>query len=163
VFFYGGAVLTSFAVLNDIQQGKDGLALFDGLTFAAGAAVFARTSLLSTGLTNSGEAVETVTVYRALGKNGETIYVGITNSFARRFAEHMAEKGIQIEEIEGLTNLTRETARAVEQTLIEFYGLGKNGGSLLNRINSISPNNPIYAEALQTGAAILKNAGFPGF
>jgi hypothetical protein len=46
--------------------------------------------------------------------------------------------------------------------LIELHGLEKVGGSLVNKINSISPNNPIYADGLKRGAEILKQAGYPG-
>ena len=36
--------------------------------------------------------------------------------------------------------LSKEQARIQEQLLINQYGLGKDGGVLLNKINSISPN-----------------------
>ncbi|WP_181302054.1 hypothetical protein [Rhodanobacter sp. PCA2] len=35
--------------------------------------------------------------------------------------------------------MTKQQARVMEQTLINQYGLEKNGGQLLNKINSISP------------------------
>ena len=41
-----------------------------------------------------------------------------------------------------MKNLSREDARAVEQALIEIHGLSKNGGTLMNRINSIARSNP---------------------
>ena len=41
--------------------------------------------------------------------------------------------------VSGAQNLTRIQARVWEQTLINTYGLGKNGGLLFNSINSISP------------------------
>jgi len=34
--------------------------------------------------------------------------------------------------------LLRADARAVEQTLIDYHGLGKDGGTLINMINFIS-------------------------
>ncbi|MBV8226260.1 MAG: hypothetical protein JO232_13840 [Verrucomicrobia bacterium] len=74
----------------------------------------------------------------------------------------MTEKGIEIRAVPGLQNLSRADARAVEQVLIETYGLGKNGGTLLNKINSISPNNPAYVDALKRGLEILRQAGYPG-
>lgn len=37
------------------------------------------------------------------------------------------------------TNLNKIDARIMEQNLINKYGLGKNGGQLYNKINSISP------------------------
>jgi filamentous hemagglutinin len=47
--------------------------------------------------------------------------------------------------------------------LIETHGLAKNGGTLLNKINSIAKTNPIYAESLKRGAELLKQASYPGF
>jgi hypothetical protein len=46
-------------------------------------------------------------------------------------------------------------ARAVEQALIEWFGLK----ILDNKINSISKNNPIYQEAIKKGNEILKSLG----
>lgn len=43
---------------------------------------------------------------------------------------------------------SRPDARAVEQVLIEYYGIGSNGGSLINKINSIAQSNPAYAGPL---------------
>lgn len=63
----------------------------------------------------------------------------------------------------GLQSLSRVDARAVEQALIELYGLAKNGGALLNKINSIAQSNPIYQQSMQRAAEILRQVGFPGF
>ena len=101
-------------------------------------------------------------VYRSV-QNGVTKYVGITNNFERRAAEHFASKGMFIEGIQGLENLARKDARAVEQTLIDHFGLSKNGGSLINKINSIAKTNPVYDEAKKRGAELLKRVNFPGF
>jgi hypothetical protein len=57
--------------------------------------------------------------------------------------------------------LTREGARGVEQALIEQHGLGKNGGALVNKINSIAKSNPIYKGAVQFGRQVLKSIGYP--
>ena len=54
-------------------------------------------------------------------------------------------------------------AKAVEQVLIEKYGLWKHGGTLLNRINSIAKDNPVYAEAIKRGKELLRISGYPGF
>jgi RHS repeat-associated protein len=51
-------------------------------------------------------------VYRAVNAAGKTIYVGITNDFARRAAEHLSKRGLQIEKL--MSNLSRADARAVE-------------------------------------------------
>ncbi|HST47712.1 RHS repeat-associated core domain-containing protein [Jatrophihabitans sp.] len=100
------------------------------------------------------------TVYRSLDALGNVQYVGITNNLERRAAEHLAEKGISIEAIPGLENLSRADARAVEQTLIDQYGLGKNGGQLLNKINSIASTNPIYQSAIARGTQLLGMVGY---
>jgi hypothetical protein len=98
------------------------------------------------------------TVYRSVTAAGQTQYVGITNNLARRAAEHLSGKGIQIEKLMG--RLARSDARAVEQSLIEIHGLGKNGGTLLNRINSIAPTNPAYSQQLQRGYELLQSIGY---
>ena len=102
-------------------------------------------------------------VYRALDASGDTIYVGITNNLERRAAEHLAQKSIAIDAIPGLSGMSRADARAVEQTLIDFHGLSKNGGALINKINSIAASNKVYSAAVQRGAELLKQAGYPGF
>jgi hypothetical protein len=43
--------------------------------------------------------------------------------------------------INGATGLSKTGARVWEQTLINQHGLGKNGGQLINSINSIAPKN----------------------
>jgi RHS repeat-associated protein len=99
-------------------------------------------------------------VYSAI-EEGVEKYVGITRNFAARAAAHFSEKGIAIEGIKGLSNLSRADARAVEQVLIEAHGLGKNGGTLLNKINSIAKDNSIYADALKRGAELLRAVNYP--
>jgi hypothetical protein len=96
-------------------------------------------------------------VYRSV-EDGVTQYVGITNNFLRRSMEHSGRFNIQ--RIPGLGKLSRFDARAVEQVLIEKYQLQKNGGILLNRINSIAKTNPIYDEAIKRGTEILNQIGF---
>jgi filamentous hemagglutinin len=78
------------------------------------------------------------------------------NDFARRQAEQ-GQKGWLIQRIPGLEHLSRSDARAVEQVLIEQYGLN----SLLNKINSIAASNPIYSEAVRRGQEILDIVGIP--
>jgi hypothetical protein len=95
-------------------------------------------------------------VYLARGGKGVQ-YVGITSQFAIRQATHLRKLGINIAPL--LENLTKADARAVEQVLIEMYKLPKNGGTLLNKINSISKANPAYGEALKRGAELLKEVG----
>lgn len=103
------------------------------------------------------------TVYISLDGQGKYKYVGITDDVDARSQAHQSQKGIGIQAIPGLTDISRDDARAVEQVLIEYYGLGKNGGSLLNKINSIAVYNPKYANALVRGAGILKSVNYEGF
>jgi filamentous hemagglutinin len=113
----------------------------------------------------NGEAIGGRTCVYSCVVDGETRYVGITDDIAKRGQAHMREKGITIDGIDGLQGLSRSDARAVEQTLIEYYGLGKDGGSLINKINSISPTkNPTkYEQALIRGAKILRSINYKGF
>lgn len=72
-------------------------------------------------------------------------YVGITkrDPFIR-FDEHLNAFGtgkefLNYNPIDGTGSLSRIDARILEQSLINQYGLQKNGGQLYNQINSISP------------------------
>lgn len=84
-------------------------------------------------------------VYQGLDAAGNVKYVGITmRDPLVRFAEHLAAEGTGKEllsyyVVEGATGLSKLSARIWEQTLINQYGLIRNGGVLLNRINSIAP------------------------
>lgn len=84
-------------------------------------------------------------VYNGVDEFGKIRYVGITSREPQlRFAEHLESFGtgkdlLQYSVIKNASNLTRSEARIMEQNLINRYGLGKNGGILLNKINSISP------------------------
>jgi hypothetical protein len=84
--------------------------------------------------------------------------VGITDEFAQRRLAHMRERGFDVERV--IVGLSRSDARAVEQALIELHGLGKNGGTLLNKINSIAKTNPAFAQLLQRGYDLLKKIGY---
>lgn len=105
---------------------------------------------------------QSVAVYRSFNElTNEVSYVGITNNVPRRNMEHLRQRGISIEPVENLPMLNRQDAKFVEQTLIALHGLEKNGGTLINKINSVAETNPSYAEALKCGAEILKEAGYP--
>jgi hypothetical protein len=97
-------------------------------------------------------------VYRSVDAAGAVNYVGITNNLARRAAEQLSSKGIQIEKLMG--GLSRLDARAVEQALIEVHGLARNGGTLRNQINSIATSNPAYASQLERGYELLRSIGY---
>jgi RHS repeat-associated protein len=152
----GFAHFATFGI-SDLVQGALGLS--SSIDECSGAYAFGEAAGFLAGLLD-GEAEEEAgyTVYRSLDEAGEVQYVGITTNLERRAAEHLADTGIEIEEINGLTGLSRGDARAVEQTLIDTYGLGKNGGSLLNKINSISPtrDTPFYLDSLLRGRELLQ-------
>ncbi len=95
------------------------------------------------------------TVYKYV-EAGVTKYVGQTNSFIIRAQTHLDTREWRIEPIKGLERLSQFDARAVEQVLIEHYGLD----NLYNTINSISSTNPIYPEAIKRGTEILTIIGF---
>ena len=86
-------------------------------------------------------------VYHGFDAAGVVRYVGITERDpAIRFAEHLSSIGtgkelLTYRVIQGATSLSRVEARVWEQTLINQFGLQKNGGLLLNKINSIAPKN----------------------
>ena len=63
-------------------------------------------------------------VYRSVDETGKVQYVGMTKNLERRAGDQLADKGIQIKAIPGLSNLSRADARAAEQALIEKHGIG---------------------------------------
>jgi RHS repeat-associated protein len=145
---------------NTINQAVDaGLSTFTSFQFGQTAdfqsstpgesSAMAGTSLALLAVPIGGEG-EAVSVYM----NAEKSYVGITNNLARRAAEH----GQELTEVVG--GLSRTQAKGVEQAIIEQKGLARNGGTLLNRINSIAQKNDIYREAVQYGRNVLKSMGF---
>jgi RHS repeat-associated protein len=140
-----------------------GASALGGLGFAALSGGGGLTTLGTIEATGASSQIATgsTAVYQSVNAAGEIQYVGITNNLARRAAQHAARFVIQ--RIPGLSNLARADARAVEQVLIENFQLGKNGGTLLNQINSIAQSNPAYAQAIQRGIQILKSVGYPGF
>jgi len=139
-----------------------------GSTVSAGQTPLLSDSGSTSGAGSSGNSGATpnpgkTTVYVSIAEDGTTQYVGITDDLAARAGAHLREKGIEIEPVTGLQNISRTDARAVEQVLIEYNGLGRNGGLLLNKINSIADSNPIYSASLQRGLDLLKSINFPGF
>lgn len=152
------------SLVDNLRQGNYGSAAIDagGLLLDAGAAAV---PFLPGGVATAikgARAVDKATVVYQSVKTGENAvqYVGITNNLSRRALEHLAEKGIQIEQIQKLGQLSRADARAVEQALIEIHKLGKEGGTLLNKINSISHTNPQYADRLKRGLELLEESGY---
>lgn len=70
---------------------------------------------------------------------GRVAYVGITNNLARRTAQHAATKNFSSVRELGTFN-SRTQARIAEQNFINKYNTINNG---MNKINSISPKNPL--------------------
>lgn len=108
-----------------------------------------------------------VTVYYARNAVGDC-YFGITNNFARRALQHEASgKGfVVIEDLE--LQLTRNEARVVEQQLITRGGGAiSDGGTLINKINSIAQGGPLWnlvvnvAVSFVDVSAVLASAGCP--
>ncbi len=119
-----------------------GYALLDVVTI--GMASKYRVAVSGVSKAAKGVSKGTNVVYQGFNKAGAVKYVGITERQAAvRFGEHLssgtAKSLLRYEVVPGATNLSRTGARVWEQTLINQYGLPKNGGLLLNRINSISP------------------------
>ncbi len=85
-------------------------------------------------------------------KEGAANYVGITNNVAARAAQH----GARFDTLRTITDnpVTRNQGRAIEQVLIE------QNPQFANKINSISPNNPLYKDAISWGTEWLKRNGF---
>jgi hypothetical protein len=130
-----------------------GLVTSGGATeYLAGKAIYGLTALAKT------SQVAKTTVYISRNADDVVQYVGITDKYAARAAAHLRLKGINIEPL--IVKLSRVDARAVEQALIEIHGLCKNGGTLLNKINSIALTNPIYAQSLVRGRQLLRNYGY---
>ena len=87
-------------------------------------------------------------------------YVGITNDFPRRLAQHArAGRSFIPEPMPGATGLARGEAQAIEQACIDQGGLATSGGLLENRINSIDPKRNYKETAVAFGLAFLKKIG----
>ena len=83
-------------------------------------------------------------VYQGFDAAEDVRYVGITERDPSvRFDEHLnsnsQKSSLNFESIDGANGLSKTEARILEQTIINQYGLGKNGGQLYNKINSIDP------------------------
>ena len=83
-------------------------------------------------------------VYQGINPATKAVeHVGITmRDPAIRWAENALDPTkahLRFELIEGAARLTKTQARIWEQNLINQHGLGKYGGTLLNKINSVAP------------------------
>jgi len=83
-------------------------------------------------------------VYHGVDAAGVVRYVGITSrGVATRADEHLSAIGtgkefLRYEVVKGAQGLTKMQARIWEQRLILKHGLGKYGGTLLNKRNEIA-------------------------
>lgn len=91
--------------------------------------------------------------------DGVNRFDGRADDIVKRGQAHLRQKGVVIEGVPGLQNLSCVDARAVEQTLISYHGLGKDGGTLINKINSISSVKAQVKceQVLIPGVELLKN------
>jgi RHS repeat-associated protein len=155
--------------LDRVGQSARQLAAIDALKFVESASVglfkigagsikvVAAGGAEATAVINTGN----VAVYQSIGANGKFNYMSISNDMIRRNAQHIAGgRPIVGQAIRGLGNLSRLDAKAVEQVLISGHGLGKNGGQLLNIINSIARTNPQYSQLLQRGYDLLRRSDY---
>lgn len=87
---------------------------------------------------------DTYSVYLGQDENGVIKYVGITKRDPEiRFKEHQRSgterANLLYEVVEGTGHLSKIEAQIIEQNYINTYKMQKNGGLLLNKINSIAP------------------------
>jgi RHS repeat-associated protein len=98
------------------------------------------------------EAAGDYSVYVSKRADGTVEYCGMTCDFNRRTLEHL-RNGRVIQEVE--SNLTKATARGLEQAMINHYGLA----NLSNKINAIALSNPIYSSAVTAGQQVARRLG----
>jgi len=128
------------------------------LALAGGAANLALSSANAAAVSTIAKATAAVySVYMSITAGKE--YVGITTDLARRGREHRnGPHGMEISEL--VAGLTKAEARGVEQVIIEARGLRKDGGDLLNQINSIASTRENYEAMKARGREILESIGF---
>jgi hypothetical protein len=116
---------------------------YTAITLGAGVWQRSLTATAATGINAVNAARGTHIVYQGVDKSGVVRYIGRTSrDVLTRAAEHIAAGGgkqnLIYRAVPGGTNLTLQEARILEQQLINQYGMAKNGGQLLNKINSIA-------------------------
>jgi RHS repeat-associated protein len=92
-------------------------------------------------------------------RGGVPEYVGITRNFAQRSAAHRRVGRTVAPVSRRLTNLSRFDAHSVEQALIRRHGLGSRGGTLTNKINSVSRRDPLSSLYTARGRYLLWRSG----
>jgi RHS repeat-associated protein len=89
-------------------------------------------------------------VYVGVDKCNAIKYVGRTNQDPEaRWAQHKSTINSGRDALDYYTfgppgSYTEKQSTLLEQSLIVKYGMQKNGGQLINRINSVSPSSPMY-------------------
>jgi RHS repeat-associated protein len=84
-------------------------------------------------------------------------YVGITKNYANRATQHRrVGRTIQPTTVR---NVSRFDAHAVEQAMINKHRLQRNGGSLANKVNSVSRRDVLYRVYVWRGNQILRKHG----
>ena len=111
---------------------------------AAPVAIASARAMTQTEMQDTQGAVAPVVVY-GLAVAGRIAYVGITNNLARRTAQHAATRSFDSVVRLGASS-TRNGARVIEQNNINRFNTINRGW---NRINSISPRNPLSSRVTQ--------------
>ena len=146
------SVLNTYAAIQNTPTRQSGSSNNTSGVVLGGAATVAGTvSKVQQTIVNRATAT-TGTIYRAFDQYGNVNYIGKTIDFARRQKE-WARLGREIQRIPGLEEVPIEDLSSVEQANILEYGLE----NLKNIRNAISPNNPGYRQAVQTGIQYLKS------
>lgn len=147
-----GLAVGGLTFINIVQFGADPLT--DSAEIGLGADLFLdadeAANSLPEALNVGRNAEEDVHVYTGV-RGGKDVYAGITNNLIRRQLQHGGRFVLQQMTEEGVT---RGEARAIEQALIE-----RNPG-FENKINSISPSQPYYQQAVDWGESWLRGHGF---
>jgi RHS repeat-associated protein len=98
--------------------------------------------------------------YVVRNAKGEVVYVGITKQpIEDRQAQHREDPARANWVLEPVAtnakgeplNLTHDQVKGIEQGLIDHYGLKKDDGKLVNKINSMSDENPKLDKRLKAG------------
>jgi RHS repeat-associated protein len=104
------------------------------------------------------------TVYRFFDTRFNSWYYGISRNMYARIISHGSRILPGTFEELGIGIKTLNTARSIEQALIQGAGgASRWGGPLANVINSISPSNAAFAERVATGLEWIANNLGPGF
>jgi hypothetical protein len=139
------------ALMTAAEIGTVGVGKAVRVVRGAAAAVAEATAPLPEALTVGKNAERGVDVYMGI-RNGEKVYVGISNNVVRRADQHI-KRYSTLQVITKRGPLTRGEARAIEQY---FKTLNPNFDNIRN---SISPRHEWYQQAMDWAAQWVKNNG----